>query len=148
MHIADVTHFVKPGSAIDLEAADRSTSTYLVERRLDMLPGLLTTSLCSLVGGVDRFAFSVQWEMTPPPECRVVRREFFKSCIHSRAAMTYGNAQDMIDRWERALGNAGPEKKKRKKETAKKKKKKAEKNTITNNDAKHNACEHDEEAYL
>ena len=63
VHIADVTNVVKPGTAIDLEAASRSTSTYLVDRRLDMLPGLLTTTLCSLVSGVDRFAFSVIWEM-------------------------------------------------------------------------------------
>lgn len=63
VHIADVTHFVKDGSAIDVEACDRSTSTYLVERRLDMLPGLLTTHLCSLRGGIDRFCFSVIWEL-------------------------------------------------------------------------------------
>ena len=65
VHIADVTHFVKHNSAIDVEARDRSTSTYLVERRLDMLPGLLTTHLCSLRGGIDRFCFSVIWELNP-----------------------------------------------------------------------------------
>ena len=54
VHIADVTHYVKAGSAMDLEAANRSTSTYLVNKRLDMLPGLLTTDLCSLKGNVDR----------------------------------------------------------------------------------------------
>lgn len=54
VHIADVTHYVKAGTAIDLEAANRSTSTYLVNKRLDMLPGLLTTDLCSLKGNVDR----------------------------------------------------------------------------------------------
>lgn len=54
MHIADVTHFVAAGSALDEEAASRSTSTYLVEKRLDMLPGLLTETLCSLKPNVDR----------------------------------------------------------------------------------------------
>ena len=54
VHIADVTHYVKAGTAIDLEASNRSTSTYLVNKRLDMLPSLLTTDLCSLKGNVDR----------------------------------------------------------------------------------------------
>ena len=56
VHIADVTHYVKEGTAIDLEAANRSTSTYLVNKRLDMLPTLLTTDLCSLKANVDRYA--------------------------------------------------------------------------------------------
>lgn len=55
VHIADVTHFVAAGSALDEEAALRSTSTYLVERRLDMLPGILTETLCSLKPNVDRY---------------------------------------------------------------------------------------------
>lgn len=97
VHIADVTNFVKHGTAIDVEAANRGNTTYLVERRLDMLPGLLTTTLCSLVSGVDRFAFSVTWEVTPPPEVRVVGSQFFKSIIHSRAALTYEQAQNRID---------------------------------------------------
>lgn len=54
VHIADVTHFVMAGSALDAEAASRSTSTYLVDRRLDMLPGLLTETLCSLKPNEDR----------------------------------------------------------------------------------------------
>ena len=58
VHIADVTHYVKAGTAIDLEAANRSTSTYLVNKRLDMLPSLLTTDLCSLKGNVDRYVIS------------------------------------------------------------------------------------------
>eukprot|EP00505_MAST-04D_sp_SCG-Rhode-Island_P002029 Stramenopile-MAST_4_protein_2029 len=95
VHIADVTHFVKPGTAIDKEAANRSTSTYLVDRRLDMLPGLLTTTLCSLVSGVDRFAFSVIWEMTQDGE--IVKTKFTKSIIHSRASLTYDQAQEMLD---------------------------------------------------
>ena len=57
VHIADVTHYVEAGSPLDNEAANRSTSTYLIARRLDMLPSLLTTDLCSLKGNVDRYEF-------------------------------------------------------------------------------------------
>lgn len=95
VHIADVTHYVKAGSAMDLEAANRSTSTYLVNRRIDMLPSLLTTDLCSLKGNVDRFAFSVLWEVTP--EAEIVQVDFKKTIIHSIAALTYQQAQSMID---------------------------------------------------
>ena len=96
VHIADVTHFVKHDSAIDVEARDRSTSTYLVERRLDMLPGLLTTHLCSLRGGIDRFCFSVVWELNPDT-LEILDVRFHKSVIHSRAALTYDQAQLMLD---------------------------------------------------
>ena len=63
VHIADVTHFVKSGADIDREAARRCTTVYMVDRRTDMLPGLLTENLCSLVSDVDRCAFSVIWEI-------------------------------------------------------------------------------------
>lgn len=95
VHIADVTHYVQAGSAIDLEAANRSTSTYLVNKRLDMLPSLLTTDLCSLKGNVDRYAFSIMWEVTS--EAEIVDVDFKKSLIHSIAALTYGQAQSFID---------------------------------------------------
>ncbi len=65
VHIADVSHFVRPDTPIDKEAAFRSTTVYLVDRRTDMLPGLLTENLCSLRGGIERLAFSVVWEMNP-----------------------------------------------------------------------------------
>ena len=98
VHIADVTHFVRPGTAIDKEGANRGTSTYLVDRRLDMLPGLLTTDICSLVGGVDRFAFSVLWEMKlGRDDLEIVGTSFCKSIIHSKAALAYGEAQVWID---------------------------------------------------
>jgi exosome complex exonuclease DIS3/RRP44 len=95
VHIADVTHYVTAGSAIDLEAANRSTSTYLVNRRLDMLPSLLTTDLCSLKGNVDRYAFSVLWEVTP--DANIINVDFKKSIIHSIGALTYQQAQAMIN---------------------------------------------------
>ena len=64
VHIADVTYFVRPGTAIDKEAAHRCTTVYLVDRRTDMLPKLLTENLCSLKSNVDRLAFSVIWEIS------------------------------------------------------------------------------------
>jgi len=105
VHIADVTHYVKAGSAMDLEAASRSTSTYLVNKRLDMLPALLTTDLCSLKGNVDRYAFSVLWEVTP--EADIINVEFKKSIIHSIAALTYQEAQSFIDQLG-ATGSGDP----------------------------------------
>jgi exosome complex exonuclease DIS3/RRP44 len=119
VHIADVSYFVKHGTAIDIEAAARANTTYLVERRLDMLPGLLTETLCSLKGGVDRFAFSVTWQFkrargkavsaaasanaSSLPNANDMwemipnETKYFRSVIHSRAAMTYGQAQDLLD---------------------------------------------------
>ena len=95
MCTADVTYFVHPDTPIDKEAAHRSTSTYLVERRLDMLPGLLTTQLCSLRSKEDHLAFSVIWEMDDDANIYDVR--FCKSAIHSVASLTYDEAQVMLD---------------------------------------------------
>lgn len=91
----DVTYFVHPDTPLDKEAANRSTSTYLVERRLDMLPGYLTTQLCSLRCNEDHLAFSVIWEITRSGE--IVDVTFFKSAIHSVASLTYDEAQKMLD---------------------------------------------------
>lgn len=63
VHIADVTHFVTEGSLTDLEARTRATTYYLADRRYDMLPAVLSADLCSLLGGVDRYAMSVMWEL-------------------------------------------------------------------------------------
>ncbi|XP_061743440.1 DIS3-like exonuclease 1 [Nerophis ophidion] len=63
VHIADVTHFVSEGSLTDLEARARATTCYLADRRYDMLPAVLSADLCSLLGGVDRYAMSVLWEL-------------------------------------------------------------------------------------
>eukprot|EP00592_Proboscia_alata_P000794 CAMPEP_0194368876 /NCGR_PEP_ID=MMETSP0174-20130528/17104_1 /TAXON_ID=216777 /ORGANISM="Proboscia alata, Strain PI-D3" /LENGTH=1142 /DNA_ID=CAMNT_0039145459 /DNA_START=273 /DNA_END=3701 /DNA_ORIENTATION=- len=97
VHIADVTHYVRAGTAIDLEAANRSTSTYLVNKRLDMFPSLLTTDLCSLRGNIDRYAFSVLWEVKDDEQATIVDVSFTKSLIHSVAALTYAQAQAYID---------------------------------------------------
>ncbi|PYH99128.1 RNB-domain-containing protein [Aspergillus ellipticus CBS 707.79] len=95
VHIADVSHFVKPNNAMDLEASLRGTTVYLVDKRIDMLPHLLGTDLCSLKPYVERYAFSVLWEMTPNAE--VVSADFTKSVIRSREAFSYEKAQKRID---------------------------------------------------
>ena len=63
VHIADVAHFVRPGTALDAEAAARATSTYLVDRVVPMLPRPLCEDACSLNPGAERLAFSVVWVM-------------------------------------------------------------------------------------
>ncbi|QPG75771.1 exosome catalytic subunit dis3 [Brettanomyces nanus] len=95
VHIADVTHFVKPGTALDQEGASRGTTVYLVDKRIDMLPTLLGTDLCSLMADVDRYAFSVIWEMNNNAE--IVNVRFTKSIIRSRHAFSYEEAQLRID---------------------------------------------------
>lgn len=59
--IADVSHFVHADTAMDKEASDRGTTVYLVDKRIDMLPALLGTNLCSLRPFVERLAFSAIW---------------------------------------------------------------------------------------
>ncbi|EDW83411.1 uncharacterized protein Dwil_GK22331 [Drosophila willistoni] len=95
VHIADVSHFIRPGNALDKEAAARGTTVYLVGKRIDMVPELLSSNLCSLVGGVERFAFSCIWEVDQ--EANVLNKRFHKSVIKSKRAMTYEEAQVMID---------------------------------------------------
>jgi len=95
VHIADVTRFVASGSPLDEEARARGTSTYLVDRRLDMLPVLLTADLCSLRAGVDRLAFSAFIDVAA--DGTVVGARYARSIIRSRAALTYGQAQAMLD---------------------------------------------------
>ncbi|KAG0461085.1 hypothetical protein HPP92_021382 [Vanilla planifolia] len=95
VHIADVTNFVHPGSPLDEEAAERGTSVYLVEKRIDMLPKPLTEDICSLRSDVERLAFSVIWEMTP--DARILSTIYTKSVIKSCAALSYVEAQARMD---------------------------------------------------
>ena len=95
VHIADVSHFVKSNNAMDKEASMRGTTVYLVDKRIDMLPMLLGTDLCSLKPYVERYAFSVLWEITPDAD--IVSSNFTKSAIRSREAFSYEQAQIRID---------------------------------------------------
>jgi exosome complex exonuclease DIS3/RRP44 len=91
VHIADVSHFVLPDTPMDNEASSRGTTVYLVDKRIDMLPALLGTNLCSLRPHVERLAFSAIWELTP--EAAIVNVRFTKSVIASKSAFTYEEAQ-------------------------------------------------------
>lgn len=104
VHIADVPHFVTPGSALDKEARKRGTSVYLVDKVIPMLPEQLSNGVCSLVPGEDRLAFSVF--MTFNPACKMVSRRFAHSVIRSSHRFTYEQAQDVIDGTE-AAGKVG-----------------------------------------
>lgn len=95
VHIADVSNFVKPANAMDTEASIRGTTVYLVDKRIDMLPMLLGTDLCSLKPYVERFAFTVIWELNENADILNVR--FTKSVIASREAFSYEQAQLRID---------------------------------------------------
>ncbi|XP_026529266.1 exosome complex exonuclease RRP44 [Notechis scutatus] len=95
VHIADVSHFIRPGNALDQESAKRGTTVYLCEKRIDMVPDLLSSNLCSLRSNVDRFAFSCIWEMNQNAEILATR--FTKSVINSKASLTYAEAQMKID---------------------------------------------------
>lgn len=95
VHIADVSHFVKPNNAMDKEASQRGTTVYLVDKRIDMLPMLLGTDLCSLKPYVERYAFSVIWEVNENAD--IIKSEFTKSVIRSREAFSYEQAQLRID---------------------------------------------------
>ncbi|XP_077586070.1 exosome complex exonuclease RRP44 [Stigmatopora nigra] len=95
VHIADVSHFIRPGNALDNEAANRGTTVYLCGKRIDMVPELLSSNLCSLRSGVDRLAFSTIWVMNQ--EAEVLKTRFTKSVINSKASLTYAEAQLRID---------------------------------------------------
>lgn len=96
VHIADVSFFVKPGTPMDQEAANRGTTVYLSDRRIDMIPGLLSSNLCSLIQHRDRLAFSAIWVMRKS-DAKVLDVQFKRSIINSKASLTYEKAQEMID---------------------------------------------------
>ncbi|KAF2975172.1 hypothetical protein EK904_003180 [Melospiza melodia maxima] len=95
VHIADVSHFIRPGNALDEESVKRGTTVYLCEKRIDMVPELLSSNLCSLRSNVDRLAFSCIWEMNHKAE--ILKTRFTKSVINSKASLTYAEAQMRID---------------------------------------------------
>ena len=100
VHIADVSHYVRPGSAIDREAYKRSTSVYLCDKVVPMLPEVLCNGLCSLVPNEDRFAFSVF--MTFDKKGEMIGRSFAKSVIRSKARYTYEQVMEIIGRGDRS----------------------------------------------
>ncbi len=95
VHIADVTHFVRPGTQVDKEAFRRSTSVYLVDRVAPMLPEKLSNELCSLRPNEDKFTFSAVFEFNKDLE--IVNEWFGKTLIHSDRRFTYEEAQEIIE---------------------------------------------------
>uniref|UniRef100_A0A8C0TV36 DIS3-like exonuclease 1 n=2 Tax=Canis lupus familiaris TaxID=9615 RepID=A0A8C0TV36_CANLF len=96
VHIADVTHFVPPSSYIDTEARTRATTYYLADRRYDMLPSILSADLCSLLGGVDRYAVSVIWELDRT-SYEIKNVWFGRTIIRSAYKLFYEAAQELLD---------------------------------------------------
>lgn len=95
VHIADVSHYVTPGSDIDKEARDRGTSVYLADRTVPMLPEKLCNRLCSLRPNEEKLCFSVVFEITPRAAIR--KKWFGRTVIKSNFRLTYEQAQDIIE---------------------------------------------------
>jgi len=96
VHIADVSHYVKPGTALDAEARKRGNSTYLVDRVIPMLPEALSNELCSLKPDVDRLTKCVEFLVSS--EGRVLNAKFYSAVIHSQRRFTYGEVLEILQR--------------------------------------------------
>jgi len=94
IHIADVTHYVTPESALEQEAFLRATSVYLVDRVVPMLPEKLSNGLCSLRPNEDKLTFSAVFEVTP--QAKVVKEWFGRTVIHSDKRFSYEEAQEEL----------------------------------------------------
>ncbi len=103
VHIADVSYYVKPGSAIDREAYERGTSVYLVDRTIPMLPEKLCNGVCSLRPNEDKLCFSAVFEMNDKAE--VLGRWFGKTVINSDRRYNYEEAQEIIENGEKEAEN-------------------------------------------
>ena len=95
VHIADVTHYVKPGDIIDTEARKRATSVYLVDRTIPMLPERLSNELCSLRPHEEKLCFSVVFTLNEKAEVRKSR--IVRTVIQSDSRLTYEDAQAVIE---------------------------------------------------
>lgn len=95
VHIADVTHYVKPGSIIDKEAYERATSVYLVDRTIPMLPESLCNNLCSLRPNEEKLTFSVIFEMND--EAEILASRIGRTIIESDRRFTYEETQNVIE---------------------------------------------------
>ncbi len=95
VHIADVTHYVRPNTIIDHEAEKRATSVYLVDRVVPMLPEHLSNGICSLRPDEDKLTFSTIFEMTP--KAKVVNHKIARTVIRSNRRYAYEEAQEIIE---------------------------------------------------
>ncbi len=95
VHIADVTHYVKPGTILETEAYDRATSVYLVDRTIPMLPERLSNQLCSLRPNEDKLCFAAVFEIDANAH---IKKEWFgRTVIHSDHRFAYEDAQEVIE---------------------------------------------------
>ena len=101
VHIADVTHYVRPGSLVEKEAQERATSVYLVDRTVPMLPEKLSNKLCSLRPNEEKLCFSAVFEITE--KGKVAGRWFGRTIIESDYRFSYEEAQQIIDTKEGPL---------------------------------------------
>ncbi len=95
VHIADVTHFLKPGSILDDEAVERATSVYLVDRVIPMLPEVLSNFACSLRPNEDKYCFSAVFQMDDNAD--ISDQWFGKTLIHSNKRFAYEDVQTIIE---------------------------------------------------
>lgn len=95
VHIADVSHYVVPGTVLDDEAYQRATSVYLVDRVVPMLPEVLSNDVCSLRPNEDKFTFSAVFELDD--DAKIKKQWFGRTVIHSDRRFTYEEAQEIIE---------------------------------------------------
>lgn len=102
VHIADVSHYVRPDTALDKEAAERGTSIYLVDRTIPMLPEILSNELCSLRPNEDKLTFSAIFTFSQSAlaagKTEIISQWFGRTVIHSNKRFTYEEAQEVLDR--------------------------------------------------
>ncbi|WP_297705768.1 ribonuclease R [uncultured Eudoraea sp.] len=101
IHIADVSHYLKPDTVLEEEAYERATSVYLVDRVVPMLPEILSNNACSLRPHEDKYTFSAIFEMDD--HCSIKNQWFGRTVINSNERFAYGEAQHILETGEKSI---------------------------------------------